>query len=262
MKKAGLAIGWLAFTQEAILCSCKVQWPRRFDHSAQGWLALARALLLCLCLVACKGVEQTTTPTVGMVPTEAVAPVPTFTPTLFSSENCIWAWGTRPLPELSAQVEAALASAGVTDATVSAVAYGEDCIDPQTGDVRGFALLETDFYFTLVVSSLAVEPLGNLAEQVLRVLDSLPAGSIPGTQPGYVGMDFVVGEERYHLWFEITLWWEAREAGLHGAALLETLSRSFAQTPVPTATPLATVAATPSPAVTATPHATVTPEAQ
>ncbi len=185
-----------------------------------------------------------------MVPTEAVAPMPTLTPTLFSSEDCIWDWGTRLLPELSAQLQAVLASAGVTDVSATAVAYGEDCIDPQTGDVRGFALLETDFYFTFAVSSLAVEPLGNLAEQALRVLDGLPPGSIPGTQPGYVAMDFVVGEERYHLWFEITLWWKAREAGLHGAALLDALSRPFAQTPLPTATP--------SPAVT--PFTTGTPE--
>lgn len=242
----------------------KERWRRRFVHRAQGWLALVRALLLCLCLLACRAAKQAATPTAGMVPTEALAPAPTLTPTLFSSEACIWEWGTRPLPELSAQVEAALASAGVRDVTASAVAYGEDCIDPQTGDVRGFALLETDFYFTLAVSSLAVEPLGNLAEQVLVVLDGLPPGSIPGTQPGYVAMDFVVGEERYHLWFEITLWWEAREAGLHGAALLEALSRPFAETPVPTATPLAT--ATPALLVTATPaitaplHATGTPE--
>ncbi|MBC7261880.1 MAG: hypothetical protein H5T63_07675 [Chloroflexi bacterium] len=201
--------------------------------------------------MACRGTGQGTTPTGGVTPTEAILPEPTFTPTLFSSDACIWDWGTRPLPELSAQVQAALASAGVADATAKAVAYGEDCIDPQTGDVKGFALLETDFYFTLAVSSLAVEPLGNLAEQVLTVLDSLPPGSIPGTQPGYIGMDFVVGEERYHLWFEITLWWEAREAGLHGAALLEALSRPFAQTPVPTATPVSTL--TPTPTVTWTP---------
>lgn len=208
-------------------------------------------LLLTFCFLAC-GAPQVAPPTVEITPTRMVLLAPTFTPTIFSSDACIWDWGTRPLPELSAQLQAALASAGVTDASVSTVAYGEDCIDPQTGDVRGFALLETDFYFTLQVPSLAVERLGNLAEQVLTVLDSLPADSIPGTQPGYVEMDFVVGEERYHLWFEVTLWQEARQAGLHGAALLEALSRPFAQTPVPTATPL--------PTVTATPHTTVTPE--
>nr|MBC7245280.1 hypothetical protein [Chloroflexota bacterium] len=230
----------------------KEHWLGWLIHSKQGRLASVGVLLACLCLVGCRGTQPVATPTIERVPTEMLAPAPTFTPTLFSSEGCIWDWGTRPLPELSAQVQAALASAGITDATVSAVAYGEDCIDPQTGNVKGFALLETDFYFTLPVSSLAVEPLGNLAEQLLTVLDSLPVGSIPGTQPGYVGMDFVAGEECYHLWFEVTLWWEARQAGLHGAALLQALSRPFAQTPVPTATPV--------PTVTAAPRATLTPE--
>jgi len=189
--------------------------------------------LLGICLMSCRGAGRTATPTVGRTPTAAIMPAPTLTPTLFPSDACLWDWGTRPLPELSAQVQAALAAAGVADATVSAVAYGEDCIDPQTGDVKGFALLETDFYFTLSVSSLAVEPLGNLAERVLAVLDSFPPEDIPGVQPGYVAMDFISGEERYHLWFEITLWREARQAGLHGAALLEALSRPFAQTPEP-----------------------------
>mgnify|MGYP005850550403 CR=1 FL=1 len=191
--------------------------------------------------------------------------MPTFTSTLLPSDECIWERGTRPLPELSAQVQAALSSAGVTHATVSAVAYGEACIDPRTGEMKGFSVLETDFFLTLPVSSLANERLGNLAEQVLTVLDRFPPESIPGPQTGYVEMDFVAGDDRYYLPFEITLWWEARQAGLHGAALLDRLSHPFAQTPIPTATPppthtpAATLTTIPSPTITATPEAPLTP---
>ena len=65
--------------------------------------------------------------------------------------------------------------------------------------------------------------LGRLVETVLAVLDSFPTESTPGPQPGYVGVTFVMDGETLNLWFKITRADEARQQGLHGAALLKAL---------------------------------------
>ena len=68
------------------------------------------------------------------------------------------------------------------------------------------------------------EALGGLLERVLVILDSFPAESIPGSEPGYVGVTFQAGEKELNLWFLVTDGKAARADGLHGAALLEKLS--------------------------------------
>ncbi|UCC75821.1 MAG: hypothetical protein JSW37_09900 [Anaerolineales bacterium] len=138
--------------------------------------------------------------------------------------GCMWNWSTRPLSDLSGQVQGAVEAAGLSGATASAVAFGEDCIDPKSGEVKRFATMQTDFRITVPVGDVRnLDELGDLAEQVLEVLDSFPAKNTPGPQSGDVSISFEAGEERLHLWFSIMQADKAREQGLHGAALLEAL---------------------------------------
>jgi len=157
-------------------------------------------------------------------PTDTPPPAPTVTPTLGTTTNCAWNWATQPLPEVSAQLQAALDAAGIPGATGSAVAFGENCIDYQTNQVRGFAVMETDFGIQVPVASLTdLEALGNLAGQVLLVLERFPVGQVPGPQPGQVQLIFSAGGEELALTFTVEQAAAARSAGLSGAVLLEAL---------------------------------------
>lgn len=138
-------------------------------------------------------------------------------------EACGWQWAAQALPDLSAQVQAALEAAGLEGATVRAEAYGENCLSADN-EVLRFAALETDFRISLEVGSLADrEYLGTLLEKILIVLDGFPPGATPGPQPGYIGIRFAAGAEELNLWFTVTDSEAARALGLHGSALLEEL---------------------------------------
>lgn len=128
------------------------------------------------------------------------------------------------MPELTNQVQAALEAAGIPGASANVYAFGEDCFDPQTGTVMRFATMETDFDIQLHVASLQdLDALGNLAEQVLAVLDTFPPDSTPGPQPGRIGLIFSRGKEQHRLYFMLEQAEEARGRGLSGRALLEAL---------------------------------------
>jgi hypothetical protein len=148
---------------------------------------------------------------------------PTATPTEYPYEQCGWQWATQSLPELSAQVQAALESAGLTGVTAVAEAYGENCLNAE-GKVARFAAMETDFRITIQVDSLADrEALGMLLEKILVVLDGFPTETTPGPNPGYVGVTFQAGDAELRLWFPIIEGESARALGLRGAALLDKL---------------------------------------
>ena len=80
------------------------------------------------------------------------SPVPTTDPSDYT--QCGWKWNTRPLPDLTDEVQAGLDAAGIQGATAIVYAFGEDCFDPQTGTVLRFATLETDIDITLEVANL------------------------------------------------------------------------------------------------------------
>ncbi len=149
-------------------------------------------------------------------------PATTITPTI-PYETCGWQWATQPLPDLSAQVQAALESAGLEGVTARAEAFGENCLSPDN-EVLRFAAMQTDFRITVEVESLAdAERLGMFLEKILIVLDGFPTESTPGPNPGYVGVTFTAGTETLNLWFTATDGESARALGLRGAALLEEL---------------------------------------
>jgi len=169
-------------------------------------------LLLFICLLAGCNIPRST-------PT----PEPVTTDLPFT--QCAWSWSTQSLPELSAKVEAAMQTAGLKGVTVRAEAYGENCISP-AGKVDHFAAMETDFHITLQIDSLTdTEKLGSPLEEILVVLDAFPTGSIPGPQPGYIGISFRNGNDELNLWFTATAGESARALGLHEAALFEELQK-------------------------------------
>jgi len=146
----------------------------------------------------------------------------TATPTI-PYEQCAWQWASRPLPDLSAEVQAALESEGLQNMTAYAEAYGENCLSADN-KVLDFAVMETDFHIVVEVESLEDrEYLGSLLERILIVLDDFPPGATPGPQPGYIGVRFEAGTEELNLWFTVTDGEAVRAMGLHGAALLEEL---------------------------------------
>ena len=176
---------------------------------------LLSILITSTCSLPLPGLHLPESPTPSPTPTSTITPGYT---------NCGWNWATQNLPELSAEIQAAMEAAGLTGVTARAEAYGENCFDPQTSEVRYFATRETDFKISIKVESLEDRPrLGELAEQVLIVLDSFPPGAMPGSNPGYVGIRFLVGSEELNLWFTVTDGEAARATRQHGAELLDEL---------------------------------------
>ena len=192
--------------------------------SKQHALAIS-TILLTVILAACTAVSGAATPT-SVMPTLTVAAVPTITlVSTASSYNCGYIWARQRLPELDNQVQAALNSAGLDSIQVWTEAYGENCMD-SLGQVQSFSAMETDFHLTVPVSSLTdLDSMGSQLEKALDVLDAFPPGKVPGPQPGYVGVLFTAGQDQLNLWFTVQDGINARQQGLHGAALLEALQK-------------------------------------
>ena len=141
-------------------------------------------------------------------------------------QPCYYNWDTQSLPDLSAQIQAAIQAAGLTNVTADAEAYGESCYDAQINKPLSFSAMETDFRVTARVQTLTdKDQLGNLLEQILIVLDGFPTEMTPGPQPGYIGVTFQAGSEELQLWFTFTDGESARATGLHSRALLEDLQK-------------------------------------
>jgi hypothetical protein len=147
------------------------------------------------------------------------------TPTIVPSTQCAWNWATQALPELSAKVEADMQAAGLKGITARAEAYGENCVITG-GKVDHFATMETDFRLSVQVGNLKdTDDLGSLLERILVVLERFPTGSIPGPNPGFIGVSFQKGSEQLNLWFPVTTGRSVLAKGYHGAALFEELQK-------------------------------------
>lgn len=180
---------------------------------------LPTLLLALLLLAACN------LPTAEPTQTFDLTDEPVVTESPIPYTQCYFNWATKPLPELSADVQSALETAGLTEVTATAEAYGENCYDSQTNEVAYFAVMETDFRIRVEVPDLAdTVHLGNLLEQVLVVLDGFPSETTPGPQPGYIGIRFKHAAEELNLWFTVTDGESARALGLKGSELFEELT--------------------------------------
>jgi hypothetical protein len=84
------------------------------------------------------------------------------------------------LPELMAEVQAAMEDAGLENVTVSASAYGENCYANETNEVVYFAAMQTDFHVTAQVEDIEDgEALGDLTLAIITVLNEYPPGEAP-----------------------------------------------------------------------------------
>jgi hypothetical protein len=188
--------------------------------------------LFTLWLTACSAAAKkpdgspTVTPNPSTATPEVETPTPTLEPveTADSSTPCAYQWATQDLPEISDQLLQAFKKAGLNDAKVRAEAYGENCV-MGSGKVRSFSTMETDFRISVGVADLAdQQALGAVMEQILLILDQYPVGSVPGPQPGYIGIEFTDGGSPLKLWFKRTDADAARQKGLLGAGLFRALS--------------------------------------
>lgn len=185
-------------------------------------------VLCTLLLASCNGLPELPlasrpTQTATPLPTATELPGPTQTPT--PPQNCAYVWSNRSLPEVANVINQALRDAGIPEVDGQASAYGEDCLDPETNTVVGFRTMQTDFYFSVMVQDMAdTQAMGNLAETILRALDSMPADQIPGPNPGYVSITFDDGSQTSTLWFPRTRGTELLKQGVSGSRLFEALS--------------------------------------
>lgn len=187
--------------------------------------------LLCIFLLAsCAELPQLPlasrpTATATSLPTTTEIPGPTETPT--PPQNCAYVWSNRSLPEVANLVNQALRDAGIPEVDGQASAYGEDCLDPETNTVVGFRTMQTDFYFSVMVQDMAdTQAMGDIAEAVLRALDTMPADQIPGPNPGYVGITYDDGAQTSNLWFPRTRGTELLKQGVSGSRLFEALAQN------------------------------------
>ena len=162
------------------------------------------------------------------VPATPVTPSPlppSVSPTLTETDApCAYMWATQPLPELTDMVQQALRAIGLKDISGRAEAYGENCVDAKTGKPRSFLTMETDFRISVPVDDLADrQALGQAVEQILAALDQFPVTEVPGTQAGYIGINFTTAGDRLNLWFRRVDGDAARQKGLKGADLLDAL---------------------------------------
>ena len=138
---------------------------------------------------------------------------------------CAYVWDTQPLQEETAQLQVAFKNNSLSRAKVWAEAYGERCVNIDTKNtVGGFLILETDVHVRMAVLDMEDEDaLGKLLVQITRTLAELPEDSFPGSQKGYVGVEFSQDGELLNLWFLLSDGEEALEDGLRDAAFLNAL---------------------------------------
>jgi hypothetical protein len=173
-----------------------------------------------ICLVILVLLSACNLPGMDDNPTMQLTTLPeiTITPSLIY-EQCGWVWATQSLPDLSSRVQTAFLAAGLTNNTVLAEAYGENCIS-QNNKILSFTAMETDFHITAQVEDLTdTDHLGYLLEQFLMILDDFPPDATPGSQAGYIGIHFSDGTEEFNLWFSVIDGETARALGLQGSDL-------------------------------------------
>lgn len=138
---------------------------------------------------------------------------------------CAYVWDTMPLPEETAEIQVAFQRNGLGRAEVWATAYGERCVNVETKTtVGGFLIVQTDFHVRMQIQDIADEDaLGRLVADMTRTVLSLPEGTFPGKQKGYVSAAFIQEDEVLEMAFLLKDAEAALGEGLQGAALLQRL---------------------------------------
>ncbi len=140
-------------------------------------------------------------------------------------EDCYWNWATKSLSEETKQLQAAINKEGFSNVIGIAEAYGENCIDPATNQVARFAVMETDFRFTVEVEDLSdTQAMGDVIFQIIGVIKSFPEDAFPGAHPGYVGIRFRANGMDQNAWFILENGENAISDGKRGSELYFILS--------------------------------------
>lgn len=138
--------------------------------------------------------------------------------------DCAYVWSNRSLPGLSSEINQTFRSQGYPEVEIEATAYGEDCLDPNTNKVVQFSAMQTDFYLNVAIENTNnPSVLGEWVEKILHVLEAFPPGVIPGPNPGYIGINFISGQNTTNLWFPRSKGEGLLREGLRGGELYEAL---------------------------------------
>lgn len=141
--------------------------------------------------------------------------------------QCAYVWDVRPEPEIGERVQAALRDAGLVGVRVSAEAYGENCLDMITKQVRGFNIMQTDFRIQASVLDLTdEEAVGNWIAALVIEMKKFPSDAFPGPNPGYLFLQLSSGEDQQSWQIGLREANQAVSEGLRGAALLQELQRT------------------------------------
>lgn len=138
---------------------------------------------------------------------------------------CAYVWDTMPLPEESAEIQVAFQRNGLGRAEVWATAYGERCVNVETKTtVGGFLIVQTDFHVRMPILDIADEDaMGRLVADMTRTVLSLPEGTFPGRQMGFMSIAFIQENEVFEVAFQLEDIETTLGEGLQGAALLQRL---------------------------------------
>jgi hypothetical protein len=136
----------------------------------------------------------------------------------------VWNWARQDLPEVGRLALQAFIEAEMSEVSVRAEAYGENCIDGATNTVNYFAAMTTDFYASVDVDNVTDED--GVAEQVINIyntLITLPEDEMPA-KLGYLDIVFnPPGGPSKRLRTMFSEIKTALEAGLAGEDLLDEL---------------------------------------
>ncbi len=150
----------------------------------------------------------------------------TQTPILLTGTPCTYIANMHPFPELASRFMADLDAAGIDVKEVIAEGDGEDCLNYLTNKFQYFRIRRTNFYITLLVSSLSnAAELGNNLSTMIGILAGYSSEEIPENNEGIVTVTFISGADNVTIRFNYNQALEARRQGLTGAAIYNWLSR-------------------------------------
>ncbi len=139
-------------------------------------------------------------------------------------DQCAYQWAASPLPDVSLEIQGAFQKADHNEVSVTAEAYGENCIHPETGRIIKFLVMQTDIHILSRVEKVTErEKIGNKLVEYILVIDDIPMESIPGSQKGQVQVRFIGQDDEINLWFPYKQGLQAVMNGLSGVDLLEEL---------------------------------------
>ena len=197
------------------------------ERRYKNWRLAGLAVAL-LVLTGCAAVSQAI-----QTPTSPATPVPTLilntiVPSVMDTPSdpsvCAYVLVSKDAPDAAAMINQAYRSANFTNIDVRAAAYGENCIDTNTNRVVSFSAMQTDIYLTVPVQDIHDEQaLGNWVARLTPVIDLVPAGQLPGPNPGNISVQFIDSSGTVTLWFPRKSAQELIQKGIDGSALYEAL---------------------------------------